>query len=52
MDADAYRVELACHMGSDRESAKTRIAREMAMGYGLSIERASIPLALSRGCQL
>ena len=52
MDSDAYRIELACHVGGGREAARDRIALEMASRYGLSVARASGILSLSRGCPL
>jgi len=52
MDADAYRVELACCEAGNLDSAKTRIAQEMAERHGISISRARGILALTRGCPL
>ena len=52
MDADAFRVELACSEQADHIGTKLRLARRLAIRHRISEEKALSILSLTRGCPI
>ena len=50
MDADAYRVELACSEFSEHPEVKERLAKRLAREHRIGVDRARMILSMTRGC--